>query len=202
MEKPIKRPGLFARKCWGVLTGTAILSMLFSCGGVRQINLTYTSDSVGPLPKANAGLEVIVNKFKDTRTQNHIGEARNHGGTVFFTVEAKNDISSWVTQAFAAELEKAGCRVTSGENINTPERFVINGNISQISASGVLSEMRVTVQIARAYKIVLNHSYSAQGRVSSQNVYLTNYTKLYDITLQNLARQMIPQMIAAMNQSP
>ncbi len=189
------------RKWVGTVIGAATLSVLLGCGGVRQINLTYTSDSVNPLPRASSPQEVIINKFKETRSAKHIGEARNSGGTVFFTVEAKNDISSWVTNALATELEKAGFKVTIGENMNSPEKFVINGNISQLSASGVLSEMRVTVQIAKNYKILLNNSFSAEGRISSQNVYLTNYTKLYDVTLQNLARQVIPQMITAMNQS-
>jgi hypothetical protein len=191
---------MLGKKCYVTVIGTAILSMLLSCGGVRQINLTYTSDSVGPFPRADSGQEVIVNKFKDNRSQKHIGEARNYGGTVFFTVEAKNDISSWVTHALATELEKAGFKVTMGENINNPEKFVINGTLSQLSAGGVLSEMRVTVQLTKGYKIMLNNSYSAEGKVSSQNVYLTNYTKLYDVTLQNLARQMIPQIITAINQ--
>ena len=193
-------------KSYGIALGAAVLlTLLLSCGGVKQINLAYTSGNLAPLPKANTGQEVVINKFKDSRSQKHIGEATNHGGTVFFTVEAKNDISSWVTNAVAAELGKSGFSVAVGENAVNPEKFIINGNLSRVFASGIISEMRVTIQVIKDYKIILNKSYttagSKVGRVTAPIVYWIDYVKLFDITLQDLMIEMIPQIITAITQN-
>jgi hypothetical protein len=192
---------MLRKKSYVIVIGTAMLFTLISCGGIKRINLAYTSDKVGPFPMVNNGQEIIVNKFKDNRSEKHIGEAKNYGGTVFYTVEPNNDVSLWVRSALATELEKAGCKVVLGENISDPQKFVINGTIGQISAVGVLSEMRVTLQVIKGNKILLTDSYYANDKVSSQNVYLTNYVKLFDVTLRDLMRQMIPQIITAVNEA-
>ena len=185
------------------LIGTAILLMLASCAGsVKRIDLSYTPDQIGPFPKANAVQEVIINKFRDSRTERQIGGALNYEGTVFYTVEANNDVSAWVTGALAAELGNAGFKVVLGEDLSDPEKFVVAGNVADVSAWGVLGNMRVTIQVMKGFKTLLNQTYNAAGKVPSDNVYLTNYVKLYDLTLQDLLRKAIPQIIAAMNQAP
>ncbi len=192
------------KKCFAIVIAVAIL-ILSSCGGVRKINLAYTSDPVSHFPKANAGQEVIVNKFQDSRSEKQqVGVANNNFGTVFFTVEALNDVATWVTTALATELQKAGFKVASGENVDNPEKFVINGNISEMSAHGIISEMRLTVQVAKDYKIAMNNSYSTAGskagRVPGAIVYTVDYVKLFDVTLQDLLAEMVPQVITAINQ--
>ena len=197
---------MLRKKCYATVIGAAIVLMLVSCsGGPKRINLAYTPGATGPFPRAAAGQEVIVNTFKDSRPEKHIGEARNYSGHVFFTVEADNDVSAWVTNAVAAELEKSGFKVTVGENVDNPEKFVINGNISQVWAHGIITEMRVTIQVVKDYKIILNKSYSEEGskvgRVTAPIVYMIDYLTLYDIALQDLMEKMIPQIITAINQS-
>jgi hypothetical protein len=135
-----------------------------------------------------------------------IGKASNYMGHVFFTLETNSDLSAWVTQALATELGRAGYRVKMGDQVEDPGKFVVNGVINELDVHGIISNLRVTLQVTKDYRIVANGSYNAdqEGYVGPffNTVYHTDYPQVYRVTLQNLMKQVVPQLIAGMDKQP
>jgi hypothetical protein len=196
------------------VVGVLLLGALVSCAGVshggnqsvKMIDLTYSPIPAGVLPAAKAGQEVVINKLKDERDGGPLGEASNYGGHVFFVVQTRNDVSAWVTQALAAELGHAGFKVKAGDGTPDPGRFAVNGVINEITVHGIITNMRVTLQVTKDYKVVSNASFNADAEGYKgpwfNTVYTTDYPQLYAVALRNLMLQAVPAMVVAMNDTP
>jgi hypothetical protein len=196
------------------VVGMVLLGAWVSCSGVshqggqsvKMIDLTYRPIPDGTLPAAKAGQEIVINKLKDERAEGPLGEASNYGGHVFFVVQTKTDVSAWVTQALATELGHSGFKVTAGDGTPDPHRFVVNGVINEITVHGIITNMRVTLQVTKDYKVVSNASFNADAEGYKgpwyNTVYTTDYPQLYAVALRNLMLQAVPMMVVAMNNEP
>ena len=194
-----------------VLAIAFVFGMTAGCGGggSKQIKLVYTSENVGPFSGGKTGQEIIVNKFRDTRSEKHIAEARTMGGGPFYTVtvEASNDISEWVTNALATELRKAGYNVTRGEGTSNSGKFIINGSLDLLyspapTLQGLNADIGITIQIVKNHEIILNSPYNGKGKILPMFMVKPNYVELFDRMLQDLMKRMVPQIITAINQAP
>ena len=185
-----------------------LLSALTACMGpsVKTIDLAYRPCPAGAMPPAKGGREIVVVKLKDERPVTVLGEASNYGGHVFFTVRTDSDVPAWMTRALATELGKAGFQVQVGEGPAGPDAFMVQGIINEISVKGILSNIRVTLQVSRGFKILSNASYNAGNEGFKEKfintVYTTDYANLYEVTLQNLMKQVVPQVASAVDNEP
>jgi hypothetical protein len=188
----------------GLILSALLLGALASCGGsTRYYKLAYTPGQADPLPQAKSAPAVIVHTFQDTRADRALGKASNYGGHVFFIIGTQDDIPGWVTNALATELGRAGCRA-SVQASDQPGACVVRGAISELDCSGILTTMRVTVQVVRDGTILLNRSFASTGEgfMTGAPVYFVNYTKLYDVTLQNLMKEIVPQVLPVLDRAP
>ncbi|MGA2081939.1 MAG: hypothetical protein ABSH53_15205 [Holophaga sp.] len=196
------------------VVGMVLLGTWVSCSGVshqgnqsvKMIDLTYRPIAAGVVPAAKAGQEIVINKLKDEREPGPLGEASNYGGHVFFVVQTNNDVSAWVTKALATELGQAGFKVVAGDGTPDPQRFVVNGVVNEITVHGIITNMRLTLQVTKDYKVVANASFNSDAQGYKEpffnTVYTEDYPQLFAVTLKNLMLQAVPTMVNAMNSEP
>jgi len=185
------------------ILGPVLLSALLACSSVKQVELAYQPLPNGPLATAKAGPELLINKLKDNRGKPELGLAQNYTGHVFFTIHTSSDVSAWATRALATELGKAGCKVSVGEQLEDPGKYMVNGTINEIWNEGIVTTMRITLLVTRGTRIVSNRAYNADAAGFREKVintvYTTDYANLYEVTLQNLLKQAVPQIVTAIN---
>jgi hypothetical protein len=197
-----------------VLAGTALLALLAACAGVdasgrgsgKTIRLAYQPLPDGVLPAARRPQDIIINPFKDEREPGPLGVASNYGGHVFFTVRTDDDVAAWITQALATELRRTGLKVRTGGGTADPEACVVNGVVNEITVHGIITNMRITLQAAKGFKVLVNASYNADAEGYKgpwfNTVYTTDYPQLYAVALRNLMVQAVPQLVAALDEQP
>lgn len=197
-----------------VLAGTLLLAVLTACSGVqtsngqsvKKISLAYQPIPDGVLPAAKVAQEITLNPFKDEREPGPLGVASNYGGHVFFVVQTDDDVSAWVTQALATELRRAGFKVKTGGGAAEPADCVVNGVVNEITVHGIITNMRITLQAAKGFKVLVNASYNADAEGYKgpwfNTVYTTDYPQLYGVALRNLMVQVVPQLVTALNEPP
>lgn len=146
------------------LLGTVLSSCAF---GDRRVLLDYQSSLPSLSGAATVKQEVVVLPFQDERAEKFIiGDVRNNWGMKTADVLAKNDVTTWITQAVENELGRAGFQVRHEGAEDRGEALQISGSVLRVYCTAMLSyeaEIQFQVKVEKTGKEVMTKVYSGGG---------------------------------------
>lgn len=189
------------------LTFIGVLVVLQSTGcafGTRKVSLGYTPDTFPP--SVSGSPSVLVYAPKDVRHEQGLGCVRNAWGMKTAKVETKAgqpSPSTWIAQALSYDLERAGCSVVNREPTDgTQPDITIGGALQRVYVDSYMSltgEISLDVYVKNKDRIALNRNYRGEGRKINWWASSGEFQQTLDLTLQNLMKQMLPEITAAIS---
>lgn len=161
-----------------MLASVVSVVVLAGCAfGTRQPTLVYPPASepadkmaahaavaVAPVRK---NVQIVLKPFVDARSDKRVvGTVRNALGMRTADVIPTNDVSGWVTQAVAAELEKNGYTVVSQAAPPGNAGKVVSGEILNVFCDMYLTyngQVSLVVKVKEDGKELLNRHYAGEG---------------------------------------
>lgn len=159
-------------------TLASILSVVVLVGcafGTRQPTLVYPPASEpadkmaahAAVPPARKNVQIVLKPFVDARSDKRVvGTVRNAFGMRTADVIPTNDVSGWVTQAVATELEKNGYTVVSSPDQPGNTGKVVSGEVLNVFCDMYLTyngQVSLVVKVNEDGKELLNRHYAGEG---------------------------------------
>lgn len=171
----------------------AALAMASACATSNQVPLVY--QPVALEAPACAGSIAVV-KFSDQRAKPQVGH--NTDNELFY---AQGDVATWLSEALQRQLEAAGCRVEyHDKEYPFDTDAVVSGQLldvytSQSSVTNYTTTMRFRVVVKKDGRETFIKNYEG----SFQNTVLvasrSNRTQLLQSALQDMMRQVVPDLV-------
>ena len=164
----------------------------------RRLMLNYSV--VLPAAQKN-NIAVKVNQFKDERTwsKTKVGDVKNGYGMRCSEIIPQNDVCVWITDAFKAELTNAGYTVNNDTAVNNIEGAVLEVYTDAWMNYG--GRIKLNVVLKKDGKEILTKHYEVQKNCGLNWAATTeSYAKTLELTLQDIMKQVIPDIDAALKQ--
>ncbi|HHT9145478.1 MAG TPA: YajG family lipoprotein [Candidatus Wunengus sp. YC61] len=182
------------RKCIWVMVFVLFMSGCAFSG--RRLMLNY---SVVLPPAAKNNIVVKVDKLKDERTwsKTKVGDVKNGYGMRCSEIIPQNDVCVWITDALKAELTNAGYTVNNDAAANN-----IGGAVLEVYTDAWMNyggRIRLNVVLKKDGKDILTKNYAVQKNCGLNWAATTeSYAKTLELTLQDVMRQIIPDIDTAL----
>ena len=180
----------FSVRCIGLL---AVLVLGSACATSNQVPLVY--QPVALEAPACAGRLAVV-KFSDNRAKPQIGH--NTDNQLFYP---QGDVAVWLTEALQRQLEAAGCRVEYHDKEYAFDTdAVVSGQLveaytSQSSVTNYVTTMRFRVVMKKDGRESFIKNYEGKFENTVLVASRSNRTKLMQSALQDMMRQVVPDII-------
>lgn len=160
----------------GIVASLLSVVLLAGCAfGTRQPTLIFPPASEpadklaahAAVPPAGKNVQLVLKPFVDARSDKRVvGTVRNALGMRTADVIPTNDVSDWVTQAVATELEKNGYTVINQADQQGNTGKVVSGEILNVFCDMYFSytgQVSLVVKVNEDGKELLNRHYAGEG---------------------------------------
>jgi hypothetical protein len=197
--KKITRDAFFT-----IITLFAVAQMTGCAFGTRQVALQYSPAMCSSVIPGSP--TVSIHNFTDTRTDRSLGCVRNGYGMKLASVESKPGepaVPMWISTALSDELKRAGCSVELGSSKGESRgQFVISGDVQRVYVDSYMTlkgEISMAVAMKNGDRSVINRLYHAEASKMNWWGSSKEFQKTLDMTLQDLMKNMIPDIADAMS---
>ncbi|MFO7597891.1 MAG: hypothetical protein R6W92_16295 [Desulfocurvibacter africanus] len=176
----------FSVRCIGLL---AVLVLGSACATSNQVPLVY--QPVALEAPACAGRLAVV-KFSDNRAKPQIGH--NTDNQLFYP---QGDVAVWLTEALQRQLEAAGCRVEyhDKEYAFDTDAVVSGQLVEAFRPSFFITTLRFRVVMKKDGREAFIKNYEGKFENTVLVASRSNRTKLLQSALQDMMRQVVPDII-------
>lgn len=171
-------------------------------GCTRNISLQYYPTTT---LQAKSQRNIAIVKFADIRPKPAMGEVHGSFCIITFTLRVKNqDVGAWVANALSDELRFIGYDIKKFNDIAPVDADVaISGTVPEAYIKQLFCiercVIRAKVSLTKANVVVLNREYISRVRRWAWLGTTSGYEELFKKTLQDLMKQLAPDIVKAID---